>query len=543
MNQVKKAKTNGDEVAKDNKLYEDAWAAYLRNDIPEAAFLATQLIEVVTAARNLYDLKTNRDKIHSDRLVSAGDMWYIRGALDANNATYLQTALENYDDHISIMKSINDSDVNVKNALKMKAETLLRLHRYKDAMETFDRVANAGVAFEDEHEKEGTERTNLRSDEHKNESITMEDWLESEIAPFRVKHDALQRKYLGRAKEAGKLLDLLEDWKQNTTTKTFEDAESKRLQRTLVGAIADESIISILWELGIGRLRIRPELNMQNVDDHLGDFFLTQRDWSLIEKEFKEKNIVIIDDFFTPEYLEMIYQYTLRADIFKTQRAGFLGAFPSDGANHPTFDALVHEMESSLPNVLGEEHPLGLWWFFKYVPGYGDRGIGVHADQAAVNLNIWITPNEGCISGGGLEIFSHVPPAVGINIREYNQEFSSLTAELNFMADLRKKGTSTLVPYKRNRAVLFVSDQYHVSEPFVFKDEYEHFRCNLTFLFGDRLTLDKTMHSDNGEKLAAQKEAAACVCATMTTSASSIATNSTNANKVDKDSDIWGIFD
>lgn len=46
------------------------------------------------------------------------------------------------------------------------------------------------------------------------------------------------------------------------------------------------------------------------------------------------------------------------------------------------------------------------------------------------------------------------------------------------------------IPYKCNRAAIFVSDQYHVSEPFQFKDGLENHRVNLTLLFGDRLTPD-----------------------------------------------------
>ena len=42
------------------------------------------------------------------------------------------------------------------------------------------------------------------------------------------------------------------------------------------------------------------------------------------------------------------------------------------------------------------------------------------------------------------------------------------------------------VPYRCNRAVIFVSDQYHESLPFRFAPGYSQRRANLTLLFGDR---------------------------------------------------------
>ena len=42
------------------------------------------------------------------------------------------------------------------------------------------------------------------------------------------------------------------------------------------------------------------------------------------------------------------------------------------------------------------------------------------------------------------------------------------------------------MPYACNRAVVFVSDQYHESLPFRFAPGYANRRCNLTLLFGDR---------------------------------------------------------
>ena len=51
---------------------------------------------------------------------------------------------------------------------------------------------------------------------------------------------------------------------------------------------------------------------------------------------------------------------------------------------------------------------------------------------------------------------------------------------------LSARGEVRRIGYRCNRAVIFVSDQYHETEPFRFKPGYEHRRVNLTLLYGDR---------------------------------------------------------
>jgi len=36
-------------------------------------------------------------------------------------------------------------------------------------------------------------------------------------------------------------------------------------------------------------------------------------------------------------------------------------------------------------------------------------GVGLHADDAAVNVNIWLTPDGARSAGGGLDVFRETP--------------------------------------------------------------------------------------------------------------------------------------
>ena len=70
---------------------------------------------------------------------------------------------------------------------------------------------------------------------------------------------------------------------------------------------------------------------------------------------------------------------------------------------------LALELPSSCPAIFGP-HALALWWLFKYDETSNPHGIGIHADPAAVNLNLWLADDACCLEGGGLAIYSHVPP-------------------------------------------------------------------------------------------------------------------------------------
>jgi len=50
-------------------------------------------------------------------------------------------------------------------------------------------------------------------------------------------------------------------------------------------------------------------------------------------------------------------------------------------------------------------------WAYKYDERY--TGINVHADEAAVNLNFWVTPEDANLDkeSGGLVIYTKKPPA------------------------------------------------------------------------------------------------------------------------------------
>lgn len=213
----------------------------------------------------------------------------------------------------------------------------------------------------------------------------------------------------------------------------------------------------------------------------LGPVLNQVQGWRAAERDLAAGKVVVLDNFFSVEVLAELQRYSKVTGAFRTVRAGFLGAFPGDGLSHPFIAACARDLEKRMPNTVGH-HPLGLFWLFKYTE-QAPKGIGLHVDAAAVNVNIWLTPDEHCLEGGGLEIYEHVPKSYGVRTERDNREFASVGEEEALVASL---GPPVRVAYKCNRAVIFDSDAYHRSERARFAVGYEKHRVNLTLLFGDR---------------------------------------------------------
>lgn len=109
-------------------------------------------------------------------------------------------------------------------------------------------------------------------------------------------------------------------------------------------------------------------------------------------------------------------------------------------------------------------------------------GINIHADQAAVNTNIWLTPDSANLDkeSGGLVVFTAKPPP-DWDFEQYNTDTDFVREHL-----LEPTGFANVtIPYKANRAVIFDSALFHQTDNFTFKEGYANRRINLTLLYGD----------------------------------------------------------
>lgn len=158
---------------------------------------------------------------------------------------------------------------------------------------------------------------------------------------------------------------------------------------------------------------------------------------------------------------------------------GYVGAYGHEGLNAPPLLALAEELRLALPQVF-EDHRLRFLWAYKYDTEF--EGIGVHADRAAVNVNLWITPDAANLdpARGGLVVYAAAAPPAS----QANGHSNDGGAGLHQVASMEGMPNVT-VPYRANRLVLFNSSLYHRTDALKFKPgNYTRRRINLTFLYG-----------------------------------------------------------
>ena len=194
----------------------------------------------------------------------------------------------------------------------------------------------------------------------------------------------------------------------------------------------------------------------------------------------KKPQIAVIDNFLTPAALEALRRFCWEKPVWRrSYDNGYLGAFPETGFACPLLGQIARELRGAYPDIF-RAHPLHYMWGFKYDSALS--GINIHADEAAVNVNFWLTPDEANLdpSSGGLVIWDVAAP-LDWDFAKFNGDWDAMR---DFLA--RAGAKSVKVPYRANRAVIFDSDLFHETDTIRFKEGYLNRRINVTMLFGRR---------------------------------------------------------
>jgi tetratricopeptide (TPR) repeat protein len=204
-------------------------------------------------------------------------------------------------------------------------------------------------------------------------------------------------------------------------------------------------------------------------------------DRDALVRRFREgqAGAVWFDDLLTPEALAALKRYLLESTIWHdfSHIGGFVASYLEDGLACPLLLQIVDEIRGALPDLLGP-HPLSQAWAFKGLEA--TAAVAAHADDAAVSINFWVTPDRANRNpdGGGL-VVCRVPPPAAWQVRGYDADMAEIATFLDQHAR-----ESLVVPYRENRAVLFESRLFHRSGATDFAPGYENHRINLTLLFG-----------------------------------------------------------
>jgi len=193
-----------------------------------------------------------------------------------------------------------------------------------------------------------------------------------------------------------------------------------------------------------------------------------------------DPKLVVIDNLLTTEALCALRRFCLESTIWRKAYArGYLGAFPESGFACPLLAQIAEEFRTTFPSIFGA-HPLVYLWGFKYDSRH--HGIEIHADQAAVNVNFWITPDQANLDPdhGGLIVWDKAAP-LDWDFTKFNAD---IPAARRF---LKSSGACPItIPYRANRAVIFDSDLFHETDTITFREGYENRRINCTLLYGFR---------------------------------------------------------
>ena len=200
-----------------------------------------------------------------------------------------------------------------------------------------------------------------------------------------------------------------------------------------------------------------------------------------------EFGLTYIDDFLSPTALESLRKFLLESTIwFDIKKGGYLGAYLKEGLASPLIIQIADELRKRFPKIF-KDQPINQIWAFKYDSRAKNKsssvkGINVHADQAAINVNFWITPKEANLNSdsGGLIVYDVEAPKKW-DFKTYNNDEKRIKEELK-----KSKGNATVIPYNENRAVVFNSNLFHETDKYEFKKGYENRRINVTMLFGMR---------------------------------------------------------
>ena len=196
------------------------------------------------------------------------------------------------------------------------------------------------------------------------------------------------------------------------------------------------------------------------------------------KKKFK---YMVIDDFLSKEVLDKLYSFCLTNSIWNEfdYKNGYIGSFIENGFNTPLLLQISEEIRLQYPKIL-KKFPLTKAWAFKC--NNQMKGIKIHADFAAININFWITPDKANLNKktGGLLIWDKEAPK-NWDFEKYNNNHLAIK---NFLK--KKKSKMKRIKYKSNRVIIFNSNLFHASDNFNFKKNYENRRINITLLYGKK---------------------------------------------------------
>lgn len=193
--------------------------------------------------------------------------------------------------------------------------------------------------------------------------------------------------------------------------------------------------------------------------------------------------IAVVDDFLTPGALDALRRFMNVSSIWHKWRYsndnGYVGAMLADGFFNPLLVQITEAVRTAFPAIF-KAHRLHQTWAFKHSEHM--EGVPIHADSAAVNVNLYTTPDDANLDpeSGGIVVWDKSTP-LDWDFEKINTDEAALWRYLDSSGARAHR-----VPHRQNRIVIFDSDLIHRTDDLHFRSGYLNRRINVTMLYGRR---------------------------------------------------------
>jgi Flp pilus assembly protein TadD len=278
----------------------------------------------------------------------------------------------------------------------------------------------------------------------------------------KLEHDAEQFRYLSQRRRDRLRFDLL--------ARSYQAVAAQLTDQVTALSDAQIELLGDDYNTAI-HVRAAPEIAGRAVNE--------PKDPAALTAQFERQGAVGVDELLTPPALDSLQRFLLESTIWHdfSHIDGFVASYLEDGLACPLLLQIADELRHAFPGIFGA-HPLSQAWAFKGLKA--NAAVDVHADDAAVSVNFWVTPTQANrnLGRGGLVVCRAAPPA-DWEIKDYDADRARIVTFLE-----QKAADRLVVPYRQNRAVLFRSRLFHHSDSPEFRSSYNNHRINLTLLYG-----------------------------------------------------------
>ncbi len=200
---------------------------------------------------------------------------------------------------------------------------------------------------------------------------------------------------------------------------------------------------------------------------------LNNHNWSDISEKLTTGQIVVIDNFFSEYFLNILFNRMIHEKKFNDDY------FDYKANDYTLDDNVTAKIVSELNTCNLFKNKFQRAWSFVY--NNEAKGVGLHSDPSNFNINVWVTPDKSMkdTKKNGLIIYK-LKPLIGWNREQWNgNQDNCIDNLINF-----NKPEFLTIPYKCNRAIIFDGMFFHETNDVSVLPGFDNRRVSYTMLFG-----------------------------------------------------------